>query len=97
MSARSRAIEAYRSRFRPIDLTPWASAAVGDTSDLDVPTGYVVMGDARSPRGPFRFVLRTTGRDGGTLLTQSAVTDPRGVLAALVDMAWVHQRETEGK
>lgn len=58
MSTATRRAYAIANRTRAVELTPWARAAVGDTSGWVLPPGYTIMGGGRSAKGPFHLVVR---------------------------------------
>jgi hypothetical protein len=91
MSVMSRSI-ASQHRVRQINLTPWAAAAAGDLSAVDLPTGYRLMGDARRALGPYRLRLLR----GNVELAEQWVTAAKDVptwLQILSDLAALDQQQ----
>lgn len=85
-------------RVRPFELTPWVRAVV-DTTDLTLPPGYRIVGSARTPQGPFGFVLfrpsqRYERADAAVIERRSvaAPVDALGAVAAMIAVAWRHAR-----
>ena len=79
------------NRRRPVSLSPWVRAIVGDESAVDLPDGYTITGLARSPRGPVSLALH---RDGTYLVERvCSAHDAVTVLGALVDLAYIDARE----
>jgi hypothetical protein len=87
---------AIANRVRSVDLTPWARAAVGDTSGWVLPPGYRIMGSARYSKGPIRLELHRpiepTEYSSAGLIEQrfSSIRDARDTFGQLVEAAWVH-------
>jgi hypothetical protein len=99
MSVMSQAT-ARQNRNRAVDLTPWVAAAVGDVSDLRLPPGYRLMADARTPKGPFGFVLHRPRADGDVYSDDTVIVKRAGIMAdpraVFVELVGVAERHAEG-
>lgn len=83
-------------RYRPLhfNLSPWVRAVAGDTSDLRLPSGYLISGLAGSGAGPWTLKLHQDGVAEPLIvdiIRKASDVEPR--LRALVDMAYVNELE----